>query len=108
MTAYDSFSDVPLPLQIALVALVAVQLFLLIAALFKWARTSSEDFRNLPRELWLVIIFVGGIIGSSVFLLTGTKPPAVHDAGRTGRRDVRSIQDTIDELYGPDTDSDAR
>lgn len=80
MNGIDELRSLPQGLQIALAALLAVQLTLVVVALAVLARTPRDRIRHLPKWIWALVILLANGIGPVIFFAVGRE---------WGRRDSR-------------------
>ena len=97
--------DVSTEAALAIVLLVAVQVGLALFALVDlWRRERVAGGRKL---VWAVVILVGGLAGSVIYLFVGRAvPPLVDDVAGAPAADPVSeqqrIRSGVDALYGPE------
>lgn len=71
MNSTQDFQELPPGLQLALVAVIVVQLALIVVALIVLARTPADRIRSLPKWAWVVVILLANGIGPIIFFAVG-------------------------------------
>mgnify|MGYP002738647536 CR=1 FL=1 len=81
MTTLNDFRDLPQGLQVALGAIVAVQVILIVAALAVLATTPRERVKLLPPWAWTLVILLANGIGPIIFFAVGRESGERRDDG---------------------------
>lgn len=103
----DVWSGLSPSTQVALVALIVVELILLIAAWVKIARTPTEQVRFGSKLIWVLISLINGI-GPIATLIMIAEPARVAEPEQISSS---STADVADLLYGaekPDSEGEDR
>lgn len=100
MNFIDKFREQPSGIQTVIVLVVLVLLTLLIFTLLQWARTPSNQFRLLPRWLWLPVILISQPLGPVLFLGIGRKAAPVPKPEPSADTGNTSDTDIVEVLYG--------
>lgn len=107
MNTLMEFSEIPGWLWAVLVVLAVFQIAVQIFALIVLFRTPEERVLTGKRWIWLLVILLGSLVGSIVFLFAGRKPLQAADPlaqgvppASTADRATRAA----DVLYGPQED----
>lgn len=110
MNASADWTSIP----VVFLGLGAVQLGLQIYALVLLFRTPDERLHFGMKWPWALIILLGSLLGSIVFLAVGRRPAAAIDplaAGRTTSADAPQPADratrAAETLYGPRSGEDS-
>lgn len=104
MNGINEIAALPVPIQIILAFLVAIQLVLVAISLIVLLRLPSGRIADVPKGLWLIIILLGQSIGPIIFLFKA-KQEIKAQAERekleaTPASSHNSIQSTVEALYG--------
>ena len=68
MNGIDKLQALPAGIQATIGVLALVQITLIVIALIKLARTDGR-IKGVPRAAWLIIILLGQLLGSTIFLI---------------------------------------
>ncbi len=83
MNGTTAWSDLPTFVQFVIIVLGLSQLGLQVVALIRLFRTPEERLQTGKRWVWLLIVLLGGLVGTIVFLATGRLPPQAVDPPRS-------------------------